>query len=69
MVSTIPKWDCTLDCCSYFPRTNAPYLEESEQLDLILEGNYVAIDADDSSCHGYYIIKFYSSPYIPFNQT
>ena len=24
---------------------------------------YGAIDTDDSSCHGYYIIKFYSSPY------
>ena len=25
---------------------------------IIMEGNYGAIDADDSSCHGYYIIKF-----------
>ena len=29
----------------------------------IIEGNYGAIDADDSSCHGYYIIKFSSSLY------
>ena len=28
-----------------------------------MEGKYGAIDADDSSCHGYYIIKFYSPPY------
>ena len=30
---------------------------------IILEGKYVAIDTDDSWCHGYYIIKFSSSPY------
>ena len=30
---------------------------------IILEEKYGAIDADDSSYHGYYIIKFYSSPY------
>ena len=29
-----------------------------------MEGKYCDIDTDDSSCHGYYIIKFYSSPYI-----
>ena len=23
---------------------------------IIVEGKYVAIDADDSTCHGYYII-------------
>ena len=23
----IPKQDCILNCCSYFPRMNAPYLE------------------------------------------
>ena len=28
-----------------------------------IEGNYGAIDADDYSCHSYYIIKFSSSPY------
>ena len=28
-----------------------------------MEGRYGAIDADDSSCHGYYIIKISSSPY------
>ena len=28
-----------------------------------MEGKYGAIDTDDSSCHGYYIIKFSSSPY------
>ena len=28
-----------------------------------IEGNYGAIDADDYSCHDYYIIKFSSSPY------
>ena len=28
-----------------------------------MEEKYGAIDTDDSSCHGYYIIKFYSSPY------
>ena len=27
------------------------------------EGKYGAIDSDDSSCHGYYIIKFSSYPY------
>ena len=30
---------------------------------IILEGKYVAIDTNDSWCHGYYIIKFSSSPY------
>ena len=30
---------------------------------IILEGNYRAIDADYSSCQGYYIINFYSSQY------
>ena len=30
---------------------------------IILEGKYGAIDTDDSSCHGYYIMKFYSYPY------
>ena len=28
------------------------------------EGKYGAIDADDSSCHGYYIIRFSSSSLI-----
>ena len=27
---------------------------------IIIEGNYDAIDAVDSTCHGYYIIKFSS---------
>ena len=30
---------------------------------VIMEGNYDAIDSDESTCHGYYIIKFYASPY------
>ena len=30
---------------------------------IIREGKYGAIYTDDSSCHGYYIIKFYSLPY------
>ena len=30
---------------------------------IIMEGKYGAIDSDDSSCHGYYIIKFSSYPY------
>ena len=30
---------------------------------VIMEGKYVAIDADGYSCHGYYIIKFSSYPY------
>ena len=30
---------------------------------IIMEVKYGAIDTDDSSCHGYYIIKFSSSPY------
>ena len=30
---------------------------------IITKGNYGAIDGDDSACHGYYIIRFYSSPY------
>ena len=30
---------------------------------IIFEGKYGAIDTDDYSCHGYYIIKFSSSPY------
>ena len=30
---------------------------------IIMEGKYGAIDADDSLCHGYYIIKSSSSPY------
>ena len=30
---------------------------------IIMEGKYGAIDTDYSSCRGYYIIKFYSSPY------
>ena len=28
-----------------------------------IEGNCGAIDADDSTCHGYYIIRFSSYPY------
>ena len=28
-----------------------------------MRGNYGAIDADDSTCHGYYVIKFSSYPY------
>ena len=31
---------------------------------IIMEGNYSDIDLDDSTCHGYFIIKFSSSPYI-----
>ena len=30
---------------------------------IILEDNYGDINADDYTCHGYYIIKFSSSPY------
>ena len=30
---------------------------------IVVEGKYGAIDADYSSCHCYYIIKFASSPY------
>ena len=30
---------------------------------IITEGKYGAIDSDDSSCHGYYIIKLYWSLY------
>ena len=30
---------------------------------IITEGNYVCIDSDDSTCHGYYIIRFNSPPY------
>ena len=30
---------------------------------IITEGNYVAVDADDSTCHGYYIIKISSYTY------
>ena len=30
---------------------------------IIIEEKYGDIDAEDSSCNGYYIIKFYSSPY------
>ena len=32
---------------------------------IIMEGKYGAIDSENSSCHGYYIIKFSSSPYAP----
>ena len=31
---------------------------------IIIEEDYDAIDDDDSTCHGYHIIIFYSSPYI-----
>ena len=31
---------------------------------IITDGNYGAIDADDYTCHDYYIINFFSSPYI-----
>ena len=31
---------------------------------IIIEGDYGAIDDDDSTCHCYHIIIFYSSPYI-----
>ena len=31
---------------------------------IVMEWNYYAIDADDYSYHGYYIIKFSSSTYI-----
>ena len=30
---------------------------------IMMEGNYGAIDDNDSTCHGYYIIIFSSSPY------
>ena len=30
---------------------------------IITEGNYGAIDSDDSTCHGFYIIIFSSSTY------
>ena len=30
---------------------------------IIMEGKYGIIDTDDSLCHHYYIINFYSSPY------
>ena len=30
---------------------------------IIMEENYSDIDADDSTCHGYYNIIFSSSPY------
>ena len=30
---------------------------------VVIEGKYGAIDSDDSSCRGYYIIKFSSTPY------
>ena len=30
---------------------------------IIRVGKYGAIDTDDPSCNGYYIIKFYSLPY------
>ena len=30
---------------------------------IITEGKYGAIDTDDSSCHDYYIIMFFSSTY------
>ena len=30
---------------------------------IIMAGNYVAIDFDDSTCYGYYIIRFSSSSY------
>ena len=30
---------------------------------IIMEGKYGAIDTENSSCHGYYIIKFSSSTY------
>ena len=30
---------------------------------IIMEGNYGAIDADDSTCHIYYIMIFSPSPY------
>ena len=30
---------------------------------IIMEGNHGDIDADDSTCHGYYIIKFSLCPY------
>ena len=31
---------------------------------IVMEWKYGAIDADDYSCHGYYIIKISSSPYM-----
>ena len=31
---------------------------------IIMEVNFFAVDADDYTCHGYYIIKFSSSKYI-----
>ena len=30
---------------------------------IIMEVNYVDVDADDYTCHGYYIIKLISSTY------
>ena len=31
---------------------------------IVMEGNYVAIDAVYYICHIYYIMRFYSYPYI-----
>ena len=43
---------------------------------IIMEGKFSSVDARDSSCHGYFIIKFSSNPYafqedlhITFKQT
>ena len=30
---------------------------------IVMEGNYGAVYADDSTCYGYYIIRFSSYPY------
>ena len=35
---------------------------------IVMKGKYGAIDADDFSCYGYYIIKFLCL-HIPFKQT
>ena len=51
--------------CVYYEFMNRTIIEGNfMNVSLIItKGNYGAIDADNSSCHGYYIIRFYSSLY------
>ena len=40
-----------------------PDVNEMSMYLIVVEGMYCAIDADDSTCHGYYIIISSSFPY------
>ena len=47
----------------YYEQMNWTIIDGNVMNMSLVEGCYGNIDSDDSTCHGYYIIIFYSSPY------